>query len=139
MPFALMITLQDLGLILSNCKMSEVIENIKNIRRSKSISQESIAYDLGIDYSTYGKIERGQISLTVDRLEKIARILQVSVEEIYKWNQKNESNDPENEKMKQEYYSNLSEIEHLRYELELAKQQLFDKEKIIKLLENSQK
>ncbi len=134
-----MITLQDLGLILSNCKMSEVIENIKNIRRSKSISQESIAYDLGIDYSTYGKIERGQISLTVDRLEKIARILQVSVEEIYKWNQKNESNDPENEKMKQEYYSNLSEIEHLRYELELAKQQLFDKEKIIKLLENSQK
>ena len=119
--------------------MSEVIENIKNIRRSKSISQESIAYDLGIDYSTYGKIERGQISLTVDRLEKIARILQVSIEEIYKWDQKTGSNDSQNEKMKQEYYSNLSEIEHLRYELELAKQQLFDKEKIIKLLENSQK
>ena len=134
-----MITLQDLGLILEGIEMSEVIENIKNIRRSKSISQESIAYDLGIDYSTYGKIERGQISLTVDRLEKIARILQVSIEEIYKWDQKSGSNDPENEKMKQEYYSNLSEIEHLRYELELAKQQLFDKEKIIKLLENSQK
>ncbi len=34
--------------------MTDVIENIKNIRRSKGISQESIAYDLGIDYSIYG-------------------------------------------------------------------------------------
>jgi len=119
--------------------MSEVIENIKNIRRSKSISQESIAYDLGIDYSTYGKIERGQISLTVDRLEKIARILQVSIEDIYKWDKKTGGSDPENEKIKLEYYNRLSEIEHLKCELELAKQQIFDKEKIIKLLENSKK
>jgi transcriptional regulator with XRE-family HTH domain len=119
--------------------MSEVIENIKNIRRSKGISQESIAYDLGIDYSTYGKIERGQISLTVDRLEKVAKILQVSVEEIYKWDKKAGSKDPENEKIRLEYYKHVSEIEHLKTELELAKQQLFDKEKIIKLLEGSKK
>ncbi len=119
--------------------MSEVIENIKNIRRSKGISQESIAYDLGIDYSTYGKIERGQISLTVDRLEKVAKILQVSVEEIYKWDKKTANKDPENEKIRQEYYKHVSEIEHLKTELELAKQQLFDKEKIIKLLEGSKK
>ncbi len=119
--------------------MSEVIENIKNIRRSKGISQESIAYDLGIDYSTYGKIERGQISLTVDRLEKVAKILQVSVEEIYKWDKKGGSKDNENEKIRLEYYKHILEIEHLKAELELARQQLFDKEKIIKLLESSKK
>ena len=119
--------------------MSEVIENIKNIRRSKGISQESIAYDLGIDYSTYGKIERGQISLTVDRLEKIAKILQVSTEEIYKWDRKNSGKDSESEKIRLEYYKHLSEIEHLKLELELAKQQLSDKEKIIKLLEEVKK
>lgn len=119
--------------------MSDVIENIKNIRRSKGISQESIAYDLGIDYSTYGKIERGQISLTVDRLEKIAKILQVSTEEIYKWDKKSGSKDPENEKIRLEYYKHLSEIEHLKLELELAKQQISDKEKIIKLLEEAKK
>jgi transcriptional regulator with XRE-family HTH domain len=117
--------------------MSEVIENIKNIRRSKGISQESIAYDLGIDYSTYGKIERGQISLTVDRLEKISKILQVSTEEIYKWDRKDSIKDSENDKLRLEYYKYLSEIEHLRVELELAKQQISDKEKIIKLLEES--
>lgn len=115
--------------------MSEVIENIKNIRRSKGISQESIAYDLGIDYSTYGKIERGQISLTVDRLEKVAKILQVSVEEIYKWGKKGVSRDSENEKIMLEHYELLSEIEYLKAELELVKKQLFDKEEIIKVLE----
>src|ERR1700749_1553101 len=103
--------------------MSDVIENIKNIRRSKGISQESIAYDLGIDYSTYGKIERGQISLTVDRLEKIARILQVSIEDIYKWDKKNGNKDPENDKIRLEYYKHISEIEHFKGEWELAKQQ----------------
>ena len=59
--------------------MTTVLQNIKNIRKAKGVSQESIAYDLGIDYSTYGKIERGQIALTIDRLEKIAEILDVSV------------------------------------------------------------
>ena len=119
--------------------MSEIIENIKNIRRSKGISQESIAYDLGIDYSTYGKIERGQISLTVDRLEKIAKILQVSTEEIYMWDRQSGGKDSENEKIRLEYYKHLSEIEHLKLELELAKQQISDKEKIIKLLEEAKK
>jgi transcriptional regulator with XRE-family HTH domain len=115
--------------------MSCVLENIKAIRRSKGISQESISYDLGIDYSTYGKIERGQIALTVDRLEKIAKILQVTVDEIFNCEMKNVDKVDEKDKFRQEYYKYMSEVEHLRFELELAKQQIFDKEKIIKLLE----
>lgn len=63
--------------------MSTLLKNIKTVRKEQGISQESVAYDLGIDYSTYGKIERGQISLTVDRMEKIAKILNVKVSEIY--------------------------------------------------------
>ncbi len=123
--------------------MGSVTENIKNIRRQKGISQESIAYDLGIDYSTYGKIERGQIGLTVDRLEKIAIILGITVEEIYKGRISNEKDTSENVANAYLYQEDgagskklTMQVESLRREVQLLKEQLKDKEKIIKLLEN---
>lgn len=63
--------------------MEELLANIRRIRKAKGISQEAIAFDLGIDYSTYGKIERGNIELSVSRLEKIVMILGVSLAEVY--------------------------------------------------------
>jgi len=123
--------------------VGSVTENIKNIRRQKGISQESIAYDLGIDYSTYGKIERGQIGLTVDRLEKIATILDVSIEELYKghvFKGKDMSENVANIGLYQEENSATKklamQVESLKREIQLLKEQLKDKEKIIKLLEN---
>jgi transcriptional regulator with XRE-family HTH domain len=122
-----------------------LIQNIKVIRKQKGISQESVAYDLGIDYSTYGKIERGQIALTVDRLEKIAKILSVSVEEIYKWNQASPGNsddtnsDGENSQLKElktKLHKCQIELEANRREVALLQEQLKDKEKIIDLLEH---
>ncbi len=123
--------------------MGSVTENIKNIRRQKGISQESIAYDLGIDYSTYGKIERGQIGLTVDRLEKIATILDVSIEEIYRgriFTEREMLENVANIGLFQEEGGATKkfalQVESLRREVQLLKEQLKDKEKIIKLLEN---
>ena len=113
----------------------ELIENIRKIRKMKGISQESIAYDLGIDYSTYGKIERGHIGLTVDRLEKIAQILQVPIEKMYTKKTGEESGVEESDKFREECYKLSADVEKLRFELELLRKQLFDKDKIIKLLE----
>ena len=128
--------------------MLDLIQNIRTIRKQKGISQESVAYDLGIDYSTYGKIERGQISLTVDRLEKIAEILEVSVEGLYKWNEMHEKAslsgmDKAEETIVSELKSKLhkSEIalEACKREAALLEEQLKDKEKIIELLEHKLK
>jgi len=123
--------------------VGSVTENIKNIRRQKGISQESIAYDLGIDYSTYGKIERGQIGLTVDRLEKIANVLGITVEEIYKGRISNEKETVGNVANAYLYEEDSAiskkitiQVDSLRREVQLLKEQLKDKEKIIKLLEN---
>lgn len=123
--------------------MLHLIQNIRNIRKQKGISQESVAYDLGIDYSTYGKIERGQIALTVDRLEKIAKILEVTVEELYKWHespQKSSDKDLEQNEEVAEYKSQLQncqmELDLVRREVALLQEQLKDKEKIIELLEH---
>lgn len=60
-----------------------LLKNIRSKRREVGYKQEYLAFRLGIDLSTYGKIERGIIPLRVDRLEKIASVLGVEVCEIY--------------------------------------------------------
>lgn len=125
--------------------MLPLIQNIRIIRKQKGISQESVAYDLGIDYSTYGKIERGQIALTVDRLEKIAKILGVTIDELYQWNSGLgpispdsgiDKESPQVKELKIKLQKAYGELESLRREVVLLQEQLKDKEKIIDLLEH---
>jgi transcriptional regulator with XRE-family HTH domain len=61
--------------------LSKIYTKIREIRESKKLSQESIAYELGISPIAYHKIETGKTQLTLERLEKIAQILDVSLEE----------------------------------------------------------
>ena len=56
-----------------------VIENIRTIRKHKGISHEAMAINLGISQTAYTKIEREETKLTVDRLQKIAEILDVKL------------------------------------------------------------
>lgn len=60
----------------------KVIENIKTIRKSKGISHEAMAANLGISQATYTKIEQEETKLTVERLQNIADILGVSIGEL---------------------------------------------------------
>ena len=60
-----------------------VIENIKTIRKNKGISHEAMAVNLGISQTAYTKIEREETKLTVDRLQKIAEILDVKIDDIF--------------------------------------------------------
>lgn len=60
----------------------EVIDRIKQIRIEKGISHEAMAYNLGISQTAYTKIEKNETKLTVDRLFKIAEILEVKVEDL---------------------------------------------------------
>jgi len=59
-----------------------VIENIKTIRKNKGISHEAMAINLGISQTAYTKIEREETKLTVERLQKIAEILDVKLGEL---------------------------------------------------------
>ena len=63
--------------------MKDYIQNIKKIRESKGISQEYMAMELGISQSTYTKVERGEVNLYVDRLLKIAKVLDVGLSKIF--------------------------------------------------------
>jgi transcriptional regulator with XRE-family HTH domain len=60
-------------------------DRLKRIRELKGKKQESVARELGLSTNGYGKIERGESSLSLDRLEKIARVLDVSALDILKY------------------------------------------------------
>lgn len=56
--------------------------NLRAIRKSKGFSQERLAYDAGIDRSYLGKVERGEVNLTIERLYLLAGCLQCSPKEL---------------------------------------------------------
>jgi len=56
-----------------------ITDKIREVRSLKSISQEYMACQLGIDTSSYHRLERGTSPLSIGRLERIASILNVQV------------------------------------------------------------
>lgn len=62
--------------------MLGVHEKIRTARRSKNISQENIALELGITQSHYSKIENGKVEIKMSTLLQIASILEVDVKEL---------------------------------------------------------
>jgi transcriptional regulator with XRE-family HTH domain len=74
--------------------MKTILEKIRKIRLEKEYSQEYMAMKLKIDYSTYGKTERGIIVLSLERFIKICEVLETDPadllgESIYKKKNKN--------------------------------------------------
>lgn len=51
---------------------------IRKIRTQKGYSQEYMAYELNISQKTYSNIENNKSPLTIEMIEKIATLLDVS-------------------------------------------------------------
>ena len=66
-------------------KKSKVYLNIRKIRELKNLTREYVAEELNMSMSGYGKIERGEVDLTVSKLIEIAKVLDVSTEFIFKF------------------------------------------------------
>jgi transcriptional regulator with XRE-family HTH domain len=62
--------------------MLKIAENIKKYREQKNISRESLAADLSMSLSNYSKIERGEIDLSISRVQEIAQILEVDISQL---------------------------------------------------------
>ena len=62
--------------------MEKIGEKIRKIRNLKGLSQENMAGMLNLSLVSYGNIERCKTKLTPSRLQEIARILDVTVEDI---------------------------------------------------------
>lgn len=55
---------------------------IRNKRIERNLSQESVALLSGIDRSYIGRIERGQVNITVEKLYVIAKVLDIPLKEL---------------------------------------------------------
>jgi transcriptional regulator with XRE-family HTH domain len=62
--------------------MSNIGDNIKKFRELKNITREQLAADLKMSLSNYSKIERGEIDLTISRIQEIATILEVDIAQV---------------------------------------------------------
>lgn len=56
--------------------------NLRAIRKSKGFSQEQLAYEAGIDRSYVGKIERGMVNITIEKIYVFAELLECSPKDL---------------------------------------------------------
>lgn len=59
-------------------------ERIRRLREGRRLSQERFAAVCGINRSYMGRIERGELNLTLESLEKIGKALGQSVSQLLK-------------------------------------------------------
>lgn len=60
----------------------KLLVNISKKRRERDITQADMAEKLGLSETGYAKVERGETKLDVDRLHKIADILEINIAEL---------------------------------------------------------
>lgn len=60
---------------------------VRKLRELRNYTQEHMAKELNMTTTGYGKIERDESEVTVQKLEKIATILGIKVEDIINFNE----------------------------------------------------
>ncbi|WP_295718280.1 helix-turn-helix transcriptional regulator [uncultured Halovibrio sp.] len=56
--------------------------NVREVRRARAISQDQLALRAGIDRSYMGRIERGQVNITLEKVYRLAEALGWDVREL---------------------------------------------------------
>lgn len=64
---------------------SNINDNIRSIRELKNYTQEYMAVRLGITQAGYSKIEKGNAKMSFEKLEEIASVFELSVENIIRF------------------------------------------------------
>ncbi len=62
--------------------MQQVGQRIKRFREMRDIPMKDFAEKLGMTVQGYSRIERDEVSVTLDKLEQISKILEMSVSEM---------------------------------------------------------
>jgi transcriptional regulator with XRE-family HTH domain len=63
-------------------------DNIKAIREEKNLKQIEVATHIGVDKSAYSKIEKGSRALTVDELQKMAQLFNMTTDQVLNYDGK---------------------------------------------------
>lgn len=63
--------------------MNKIGFNVRKMRESKGFSQDYMATVLNISQASYARLENEETKITVDRLYKIAEILEVNISDFF--------------------------------------------------------
>lgn len=66
----------------------QVGNRIKEIRKSKGLSQEECAFNSNLDRSYWSGVECGKRNISISNLEKVCKTLGVSLEEFFHFGDK---------------------------------------------------
>lgn len=61
----------------------KIAANIRELRKKKQITQERLALEANLNRAYIGYIERGERKPSVETLERIARVLQVPLHQLF--------------------------------------------------------
>ncbi|TAE08035.1 MAG: XRE family transcriptional regulator, partial [Bacteroidetes bacterium] len=64
----------------------DIYNKIRIIRERRGIKQQMVAEALGISQQSYARMEIGKVAITIERLEQIAEVFEMSVPELWTYN-----------------------------------------------------
>lgn len=113
---------------------------IRKIREIKGLKQENVADKIGLSLSSYGKIERGEVKLSVERLSTIASAMELPMSAILEFDEGvniNFSANTFNENSHGGYYQNPhfnhQSVEELKSQIETLKGVIANLENIVQI------
>jgi len=79
-----------------------IYKNIKTIREMKNLTRDYVAAELDMTASGYGKIERGEIDITISKIYRLASIFEITVSDLLFFNVANVFNNSKKYKLESE-------------------------------------
>ena len=97
---------------------TSIKQNIRNIRKSRKLTQEEMAYRMGISLTAYRDLEKGETSIVNANLLKVAELLDTSSEELVLGYRPIQMEGPGLEDVREEYLERMSVLEKRITDLE---------------------
>lgn len=82
-------------------------KRIRKLREMCDFSQEFVANELNMSISGYSRIERDEVKITLDKLIIIGNILNITIDELLNFNEKDFFNSKKNDGV-DSYYGNVN-------------------------------
>ncbi len=98
----------------------EVHDKIKFLRLSKNLTQGYLADQLNMEVANYSRLERGDTSISLNRLEKVAEILEISVVRFFD-NHHEDVDKNELESLQHQIAGILNELKQINHKLDNIK------------------
>lgn len=118
---------------------STIKENLRKIRKERRITQEDMAFRLGISLTAYRDLERGNTSMVNASLIRSAQLLETSTEEIVLGYKPAQLSTRKLEEMESQYSGRISElekeVEYLRKLVNSLEETVTTKNQVIEMLQ----